>query len=210
VTCATRFHTARPALRLPGGGFIHLVNSLNLELGDLFKMIKRLITTTAVALVATMAIAGAAFALGVTGTITGTAGIALDPGTAPTFTDTLNGADQTVTYQPGLTVTDARGSGTGWHLTVAATNLTDGTHNLSQSISAVSQSCASGSTCTLPTNSVALPVAMGSSGTSFYSSAAAYGLGKLAVNPTVSVAIPGNAYAGSYASTVTFAAVAGP
>ena len=173
-------------------------------------MFKRLITITAVALVATMAIAGAAFALGVSGTITGTAGIALDPGSAPSFTDTLNGSDQTVTYQPGLTVTDARGTGAGWHLTVAATDLSDGTHSLAQSISAVGQSCASGSTCTLPSSSVSLPVSVGTSGTSFYSSAANYGLGKVAVNPTVSVAIPGNAYAGSYSSTVTFAAVAGP
>jgi hypothetical protein len=174
-------------------------------------MFKRLITVTAIALVATMAIAGAAFALGVTGTVTGIAGIALDQGTAPTFSATLNGADQTVTYQPGLTVTDARGTGAGWHLTVSATSLTDGTHTaLAQNVSAVGQACASGSTCSLPTNSVTLPVAVGSSGTSFYSAAAAAGLGKVSVTPTVQVAIPGNAYAGTYNSTVTFAAVAGP
>ncbi len=173
-------------------------------------MFKRLITVTAVAIAATMAIAGAAFALGVTGTVTGLAGIALDQGTAPTFSDTLNGSDQTVTYQPGLTVTDARGTGAGWHLTVAATSLTDGTHNLAQSVSAIGQACASGSTCSLPTNSVTLPVAVGTSGTSFYSAAAAAGLGKVSVTPTVQVAIPGNSYAGTYNSTVTFAAVAGP
>ncbi len=173
-------------------------------------MFKRFITVTAIALVATMAIAGAAFALGVSGVITGTAGIALDPGSAPSFADTLNGADQTVTYQPGLTVTDARGSGAGWHLTAQATPLSDGTHTLIQDITTVAQNCASGSTCTLPTSAVSLPVLMGSSGTSFYSSAANYGLGKVAVNPTVAVAIPGNAFAGTYSSTVTFAAVAGP
>ena len=154
-------------------------------------MFKRLITVTAVAIAATMAIAGAAFALGVTGTVTGLAGIALDQGTAPTFSDTLNGSDQTVTYQPGLTVTDARGTGAGWHLTVAATPLTDGTHAaLAQNVSTVAQACASG--------------------TSFYSAAAAAGLGKVSVTPTVQVAIPGNSYAGTYNSTVTFAAVAGP
>ena len=173
-------------------------------------MIKRLITITAVAVVATMAIAASAFALGVTGTVTGTAGIGLNQGTAPTFSATLAGTDQTVTYQPGLTVTDARGTGAGWHLTVSATSLTDGTHNLSQSVSAVSQACGSSSTCSLPTNSVTLPVAVGSTGTSFYSAASGAGLGIVNVNPTVSVAIPGNSYAGSYASTVTFAAVAGP
>jgi hypothetical protein len=173
-------------------------------------MFKRLIAITAATIAVTMAVAGAAFALGVSGVITGTAGIALDPGTAPSFSATLNGADQTVTYQPVLAVTDARGSGAGWHLTESATPLTDGTHVLAQSVTTLSQACAAGSTCTLPTNSVSLPVAVGSSGTSFYSSAANYGMGKVTVDPTVAVAIPGNTFAGTYTSTVTFAAVAGP
>jgi hypothetical protein len=35
-------------------------------------------------------------------------------------------------------------------------------------------------------------------------------MGKVNVTPSVSVAIPGNAYAGTYTSTVTLAAVSGP
>lgn len=155
--------------------------------------------------------AGSAYALGVTGTLTGTAGIGLDPGSNPSFTDTLDGTDQTVTYRPTLGVSDARGTGNGWHLTESATALSDGAnHTLTQQVTAVAQACHTGSTCTLPTSALTLPVAMGSTGTSFYSSAASYGLGKVDVTPTVSVAIPGNSYAGSYTSTVTFAAVAGP
>jgi hypothetical protein len=154
--------------------------------------------------------AGSAYALGVSGTITGTAGIGLDPGSNPTFADTLDGTDQTVTYKPTLGVSDARGTGNGWHLTEQATALSDGTHTLTQQISGVAQACHAGSTCSLPTSNVNLPVAMGSTGTSFYSSATNYGLGKVDVTPTVSVAIPGNSYAGTYTSTVTFAAVAGP
>jgi hypothetical protein len=155
--------------------------------------------------------AGSAYALGVQGVITGTAGIGLDPGSAPSFTDTLDGTDQTVTYKPALAVSDARGTGNGWHLTEQATLLSDGAgHTLTQQISAVAQACHAGSTCTLPTSSLTLPVALGSTGTSFYSSAANFGLGKVDVTPTVSVAIPGNSYAGTYSSTVTFAAVAGP
>jgi hypothetical protein len=154
--------------------------------------------------------AGSAYALGVQGVVTGTAGIGLDPGSSPSFTDTLDGTDQTVTYKPTLAVTDARGSGAGWHLTGSATNLTDGTHVLTQKISAIAQACHTGSTCTLPSSGVTLPVTMGSTGTSFYSAGASFGLGKVDVTPTVSVSIPGNAYAGTYTSTVTFAAVAGP
>lgn len=155
-------------------------------------------------------IAGSAYALSVNGTITGTAGIGLDPGSNPSFTDTLDGTDQAVTYKPTLGVSDARGTGNGWHLTEQATALSDGTHTLTQQISAVAQACHTGSTCSLPTSNVTLPVSMGTTGTSFYSSATNYGLGKVDITPTVSVAIPGNAYAGTYTSTVTFAAVAGP
>lgn len=174
-------------------------------------MRKRLTVIFAVTAALLAVAAGSAYALGVSGTITGTAGIGLDPGTNPSFSDTLDGTDQTVTYKPTLGVSDARGTGNGWHLTEQATALSDGaTHTLTQQISAVAQACHTGSTCTLPTSNVNLPVTMGSTGTSFYSSAANYGLGKVDVTPTVSVAIPGNSYAGAYASTVTFAAVAGP
>jgi hypothetical protein len=173
-------------------------------------MCKRLTILFAVAAALLAVVAGSAYALGVTGTVTGTAGVGLDPGSNPSFTDTLDGTDQTVTYKPVLGVTDARGSGAGWHLTESATNLTDGTHVLIQKISAVTQACHTGSTCSLPTSSTTLPVTMGAAGASFYSSAATFGLGKVDVTPTVSVAIPGNSYAGTYSSTVTFAAVAGP
>ena len=173
-------------------------------------MRKRLTTLLAATAALLAVAAGSAYALGVSGTITGTAGIGLDPGTNPTFTDTLDGTDQTVTYKPALGVSDARGTGNGWHLTEQATALSDGAHTLTQQISAVAQACHTGSTCSLPTSNVNLPVTMNATGTSFYSSATNYGLGKVDITPTVSVAIPGNAYAGSYSSTVTFAAVAGP
>jgi hypothetical protein len=51
---------------------------------------------------------------------------------------------------------------------------------------------------------------MGTTAANFYSAASGFGLGKVDVTPTVTVAIPGNAYAGSYSSTVTFAATTGP
>lgn len=69
--------------------------------------------------------------------------------------------------KPVLGVTDARGSGAGWHLTESATNPTDGTHVLSQKISAVAQACHAGSTCTPPASSTTLPVTMGTAGASF-------------------------------------------
>jgi hypothetical protein len=35
-------------------------------------------------------------------------------------------------------------------------------------------------------------------------------MGKIDLTPTIQVAIPGNAYAGTYTSTITLAATAGP
>ena len=43
-----------------------------------------------------------------------------------------------------------------------------------------------------------------------FNSAAATGLGRFTVTPTINVSIPGNSYAGTYSSTITVAAVSGP
>jgi hypothetical protein len=43
-----------------------------------------------------------------------------------------------------------------------------------------------------------------------FNAAANTGMGRFTVTPTIGVAVPGNAYAGTYTSTVTVAAVSGP
>src|SRR5436309_1547001 len=51
---------------------------------------------------------------------------------------TLNGADQTTTYALGLTVTDARGNGAGWNLTITSTLFDDGSgHKLASNASSI-------------------------------------------------------------------------
>jgi hypothetical protein len=171
---------------------------------------KRFLIFVGVASVAALVVAGAAFGLGVTGVVTGTSGIGLNLPSGPSFNATLTGDDQTVTYQPTLGVVDARGTGGGWHLTASATALASSGHTLNQRVTAVAQSCHTGSTCTLPTNSLQLPVTLTATGNDFYSSPVGYGLGKVDVTPTVTIDVPGNAYAGTYTSTVTFSATAGP
>jgi hypothetical protein len=158
----------------------------------------------------TLTVTASAFALGVSGVVTGTAGIGVNLPSAPTFTATLAGADQTVTYAPSLGIVDARGTGAGWHLSASATALTDGTHNLAQQVTSVAQACHASDTCTVPSSSLTLPVTVGTVASNFYSAAVGFGLGRIDVTPTVTVAIPGNSYAGSYTSTVTFAATTGP
>lgn len=132
---------------------------------------------------------------------------------------TLNGSDQTTTYSLALTVTDARGSGGGWNLTITTTTFTTGTHSLPTTASNVSTAptvvCTSGSTCTNPTNGVTYPLGVPAGATAptpvkLFNAAANTGMGNFTITPTVTVSIPANTFAGSYASTVSVAMVSGP
>jgi hypothetical protein len=159
---------------------------------------------------ATAALAGN---LTTTATVSGTAGISLNLPSNPSITDTLDGTDQTVSYAPILGVVDARGTGAGWNLQISATTFSDGAgHTLAQGqVASVSQGCKAGSTCTVATSSgITYPLTIGTVAAKFFNAALNTGLGKVDVTPTINVAIPGNAYAGTYTSTVTLAAATGP
>jgi hypothetical protein len=95
---------------------------------------------------------------------------------------------------------------------MSATTFSDGSgHTLAAgSVASVAAACHGGSTCTAPTNSVSVPLTLSTTAAKFFNAAANTGLGKVDVTPTINVAIPGNAYAGTYSSTVTVAAVSGP
>ena len=170
-----------------------------------------------VVVLATAAVATAT-SITTTATVTGTGSVSLAAGATASFSDTLDGTDQTVTYQIPLTVIDARGTGGGWNMTVTSTQFTTGTHTLAtgaSSITTIASACNAGSTCTNPTNAVTVPIAVPAAvsapaAVKFFNSAANTGMGSFTVTPTISVTIPGNAYAGSYASTVTVAVAAGP
>ena len=149
-------------------------------------MKQRIIISLAVAAVALVA-ATAALAsstLTATATIGGTAGISLNLPSAPSFSDTLDGTDQTVSYAPVLGVVDARGSGAGWNLTVAATTFSDGSgHTLAAgNVSAVAQACHAGSTCTAATSSgVTYPLTLSTTAAKVFNAAVNSGLGKVDV-----------------------------
>ena len=170
-----------------------------------------IIGIAAVALVA--ATAAIASTLTTTANVSGTAGISLNLPANPSFSDTLDGTDQNVTYAPVLGVVDARGSGAGWNLQISSTTFSDGAgHSLAAgSLTAAAQACKAGSTCTAATLSgITLPLTINGVAAKFFNAAANTGLGKLDITPTIDVAIPGNAYAGTYTSTLTLAATTGP
>ena len=175
---------------------------------------KRIIITLGLAVVALVAATAAlAGTLTTTATVTGTAGISLNLPANPTITDTLDGTDQTVSYGPVLGIVDARGSGAGWNLQISATTFSDGAgHTLAQGqVGSVAQACKAGSTCTPATSSgITYPLTISTTPAKVFVAALNTGLGKIDVTPTMNVAIPGNAYAGGYTSTVTLAATTGP
>ena len=165
------------------------------------------------ALALTSAVAASAGPLTTTATVSGTAGIALNNAATASITNTLTGADQTATYAPLLGVVDARGTGAGWNLQISATTFLDGSgHTLAPGqVASASQACTSGSSCTLATSSgITYPLTITTTAAKFFNAALNTGLGKIDVTPTINVTIPGNAYAGTYTSTVTLATVTGP
>jgi WxL domain surface cell wall-binding len=177
-------------------------------------MRQRIIISLAIAVVALVsATAAVAGTLTTTATVSGTAGISLNLPSNPSVSSTLDGTDQTASYAPLLGIVDARGTGAGWNLTIAATTFSDGAgHTLAPgAVSSVAAACHAGSTCTAATSSgITYPLTIGSTASKLFNAALNTGLGKIDVTPTIAVAIPGNAYAGTYTSTVTLAAVSGP
>jgi hypothetical protein len=166
--------------------------------------------SAAVALAAaTAALAGT---LTATATVAGASGMSMSLPSNPSITDTLDGSDQVVSWSAPLGIADARGSGAGWNLTLSATPFADELgHTIAPgTITAVSAACQDGNTCTAATNTVAYPIAISGTAAKFFNALANTGLGKVDVTPSMDVAIPGNAYAGPYISTVTLAAVSGP
>jgi hypothetical protein len=142
------------------------------------------------------------------------------PGAAPSFSLTLNGLDQTASYTPSLSVTDTRSFPAGWNLQITSTQFDDGAGDTlpttASTVTGVTSACNTGSTCgTAPSNNVSYPFTVPAGSTpptsvKLFNAAFATGSGIVSVTPTVQVAVPGNASAGSYSSTLTITVASGP
>jgi len=148
-------------------------------------------------------------------TLDGTASLNAGPldldATGPViFSGTLNGENQTLTTAPGastITITDATGSGAGWSLSASATQFSteDGNHQLPADALTINESPVAGVTgeeSELPATTT--QATLTSTPAVILSAAEGTGMGKFEVNPTFSLDIPFDAYAGIYESTVTF------
>ena len=186
----------------------------------------RLLTVPLFILFLTLIASSAVFADSTPGsTVVNGAGSVTEAVAAPTIPPvTLAGIDQTVSYTLPVTVVDATGTGNGWNLTITSTDFTTGgesPHTLAadaSTITGVDAACVtSTSTCTAPSNAVSYPLALPAGASAptaakFFNAAAASGLGKFTITPTISIAIPANTYASvsGYSSTITVAVVSGP
>lgn len=143
--------------------------------------------------------------------------------TAPAVSVTLNGTDQAPTSTMDISVADSRGTGAGWNLTITSTQFSTGgasPRTLSTAVASITAvaaatTCVPSSTCVAPTNSVTYPVPVPAgpvapAAVKFYNAALNTGLGTFTISPTIRLAIPANAYAGSYTSTITVSIVTGP
>jgi len=160
-----------------------------------------------------------------TATVTITAGtLSVTPANVTLSAVVLDGTDQTATSASGSNnwaAEDPRGTGVGWHLTIDATDFTDGakTINISATdqefkIQLLDTNIAVVSGNAKPTSSVAalaaaIPEAPAAALT-FASAALNEGMGSYTLNPNFELEIPAETLAGNYSSTITVSAVSGP
>lgn len=158
----------------------------------------------------------------VAGNVTTTGGVKAGPLTlsnAPTvsLTTTLDGNDLVVAGSLGAsTVTDATGSGAGWRLTIAGTTFknVDGKALPADALTITGVTIVKNSG-KVPTNTTTYPVTVPTADAAppavkFAAAAAHSGMGKSTITPSISLAVPAEAYAGDYASTLTISIVSGP
>ena len=140
--------------------------------------------------------------------------------TAPTtasWSVTLNGTDQTPTTNVSFTVDDESGNRAGWNLTGTSTTFTNGVRTLATTATTVTAASATpgAGNCASPTNSISYPTTLPAAATAptavkLYNASSGTGRGPDTITLTFRVAVPANAYSGTYTSTWTIATAAGP
>jgi hypothetical protein len=130
----------------------------------------------------------------------------------------LNGSNKQSTSSVALTPGDNTGAAAGWNVQLTSTTFTNAASKTlptsSSTITSGSASSATG-TCALPTSSISYPVAVPAAASApaavkIYNAASATGTGPANITLGVQLAVPGNAYSGSYSSTWTFTIASGP
>jgi len=181
---------------------------------------------------------GIALYSGVTAPVSLTGPLSVTAPASLTWAITLNGINQTiadaVAGDQQLAVSDETLTGAGWDVTISATTFTNGAHTLPNTgtfvltgaVSSIAASTTPSLACTLsclpPADAVTYPVAVTTAAStpspvSIYEASAGSGLGGILLGGSTAadpfgwwVKVPGNAWRGSYTSTVTVAIASGP
>ena len=130
----------------------------------------------------------------------------------------LNGSNQTVGRTQAIDVSDARGTGVGWNVTVAATPFTSGANQLSTSATtlavAPSAACQASVTCTVatPAGTPTYPLVLTADTLpkKVFAAATNSGLGAQTITPNWQLTVPADARAGNYTATWTYSLTTGP
>ena len=133
--------------------------------------------------------------------------------TSPSFTFTLTGATDNITYPSTFKVNDTTQSGLGWHVNITSTQwTTTGGQTLpttATTITGVSAACTAGQTCVLPTNGISsYPITVPAATTApdaitYYSANRGTGTGDVTLTTTFALSIAPGTHAGTYSSTIT-------
>src|SRR4051812_21572510 len=123
--------------------------------------------------------------------------------------------DQQVFVDLPFTVQDRRGNGSGWSLAVASNGFWQSLAPMpgtSASFTQATAGCSSAEECTLPQTTVSYPVAVdaGVAPVRFFNAGTGTGMGTTNVSARFAVTVPGNAFAGDFATTLTLTQAAGP
>ena len=134
---------------------------------------------------------------------------------SPSVVATLDGHDHIVPYNLLFTLNHSTGIGD-WHVTIALTQFTTAsvphrTLPAASTITAVSVQSACTLTCPNNTIGYSLSVTAGNPAVTFYDNngVGTNGVGTFSIQAMTNVMVPGNAYAGTYTSTITIAFVSG-
>ena len=135
----------------------------------------------------------------------------------PTVGVTLNGLDQSVSYNLLFSLSNSTPGN--WHVTITSTQFKAGSHTLPTNASSVTAvttvpNC-TGNTC--PSNMITYPVSVPAGSpaptpNTFYDNntgSSTHGVGTFNIQGTIKVTVPANAYAVNYTSTITIAFISG-
>ena len=147
----------------------------------------------------------AALALALAGEASAALGLTL--GTAPSFTVTLDGTDQTPAFSFTASATGTNGA---FNVTASSTVFTAGIKTLgSPTVTGVTPGTCTGGGCVNAVNTItSYPILLTAASQKIFSTNTAKGTIPLTANLTMSV--PGNSFTGAYVSTLTVTVVSGP